>query len=91
MELKKGCLIRSLKGHDKGQLHFVYDIADDGTVLIIDGKSRRYENPKRKNIRHIELVLDTVPGVTEAFAAGNSVRNTEIRKLLAAFAASDQN
>ena len=41
MELKIGCLVRSLRGHDKGQLHFVMDRAEDGSVLLIDGKSRR--------------------------------------------------
>lgn len=90
MELKIGCLVRSLRGHDKGQLHFVMDKAEDGSVLLIDGRSRRYECPKRKNIRHVEPVLETVPGVSEQLARGETVKASDIRKILAAFAASDQ-
>lgn len=89
MELKIGCLVRSLRGHDKGQLQFVIDMGES-SVLLIDGKSRRYECPKRKNIRHVKPVLETVPGVSEALASGETVKASDIRKILAALAASDQ-
>ena len=54
MELKKGQIVKSLKGHDKGNLLMVAGF-DEKRVLLCDGKHRKLDNPKRKNLRHIEL------------------------------------
>lgn len=52
MELKKGSVVRSKAGRDKGKLMAV--VGTDGkSVLLCDGKERRLEKPKRKNLLHI--------------------------------------
>lgn len=52
MELKKGSVVRSKAGRDKGKLMAVVG-TDKKSVLLCDGKERRLEKPKRKNLLHI--------------------------------------
>lgn len=62
MELKKGQIVKSLKGHDKGNLLMVAGF-DEKRVLLCDGKHRKLHKPKSKNLRHIELTefeIDTM-------------------------------
>lgn len=54
MELKKGQIVKSLKGHDKGNLFMVAGF-DEKRVLLCDGKERKLSKPKSKNLKHIEL------------------------------------
>jgi ribosomal protein L14E/L6E/L27E len=54
MELKKGLIVKSLKGHDKGDLLMIADF-DEKRVLLVDGKQRKLIKPKNKNLKHIEL------------------------------------
>ena len=73
MELKKGQVVLSLKGHDKGELFVVKDISKV-KVLLCNGKSRKLEKPKAKNVRHIaptEVTLDE-----ESMATDRKLRKT---------------
>ena len=54
MELKKGQIVKSVKGHDKGDLLMIADF-DEKRVLLSDGKHRKLNKPKSKNLKHIEL------------------------------------
>ena len=53
MELKKGLIVKSLKGHDKGDLLMIADF-DEKRVLLSDGKHRKLNKLKAKNLKHIE-------------------------------------
>ena len=54
MELKKGQIVKSKAGHDKGDLMMIAGF-DEKRVLLCDGKHRKLNSPKSKNLRHIEL------------------------------------
>jgi ribosomal protein L14E/L6E/L27E len=54
MELKKGLIVKSLKGHDKGDLLMIADF-DEKRVQLSDGKQRKLMKPKSKNLKHIEI------------------------------------
>ena len=73
MELKKGQVVLSLRGHDKGELFAVKDIAN-GKVLICDGKSRKLEKPKVKNVKHVALTDATVN--EDSMATNRKLRKT---------------
>ena len=73
MELKKGQVVLSLRGHDKGELFAVKDIAN-GKVLICDGKSRKLEKPKVKNVKHVALTDVTVN--EDSMATNRKLRKT---------------
>lgn len=48
-----GMLARSKAGHDKGQVYVITG-EDDTYVYLVDGKSRRLDNPKKKKHKHIQ-------------------------------------
>ena len=50
MELVRGDVVRSVAGHDKGSLMLVYETSGD-SVLVVDGRLRKLEKPKKKNRR----------------------------------------
>ena len=52
MELKKGSVVISKAGRDKGYFLAVTDITDIG-VFVCDGKERPVERPKKKNPLHL--------------------------------------
>ena len=52
MEIKAGSVVISSAGHDKGRFMLVVG-ADGGKILVADGKERRLDTPKKKNIKHI--------------------------------------
>ena len=58
--LKRGSVVRSAAGHDAGSFYVVLK-AEAEFVLIADGRRRKAEKPKRKNIRHISKTNQVVP------------------------------
>ena len=84
MEIDRSSLIVSKAGRDKGQLFFVID-ADEQSVYLADGKSRRLEKPKRKKRKHIEQIPRTESRIAEKIRNGEKVLNSELRKELASF------
>ena len=55
-------IVKSEAGRDKGTFHVAVG-ADDRCVYICDGKERKLEKPKRKNVKHIsptEIRIGTV-------------------------------
>lgn len=71
MEIAKGCVVKSVAGHDGGRFYVVLSLAD-GFAVIADGKERKLERPKRKNLRHLRptnTVLDV-----ETLTTNNKLR-----------------
>lgn len=54
MQLKIGSVVISKAGHDSGELFAVMDF-DDKNVFISDGKQRKVEKPKKKNLKHVTI------------------------------------
>lgn len=65
MEIKKGKVVISSAGHDSGRWMVVVR-AEEGYVFIADGKERKLETPKKKNIKHIRATSKSleVDGMT---------------------------
>lgn len=73
MNLLQGSVVKSIAGHDKNR-YFVVVKIDDQYVYIADGKERKLEKPKRKNVKHI--------AVTSRKFDLNEITNKKLRKLL---------
>ena len=52
-DMKKGRVVISKSGRDKGRSFVVFEI-DDRYVWLADGKLRKIEAPKKKNIKHLQ-------------------------------------
>ena len=73
MRLQKGSVVRASAGRDCGGYFAVTD-ADDQFCFIADGKSRKLNKPKRKNIKHICL--------TNSVIDMNDITDKKLRTLL---------
>lgn len=57
--MKRGLIALSLAGHDKNNFMVVLD-ANEKEALVCDGKSRKLEKPKRKNIIHLKATTKSL-------------------------------
>lgn len=82
MRFEKAQIVRSLSGHDSGQLFCVMDTEGD-RLLLADGKRRRVNDPKRKNVKHVAHAGVFEHPTLEKVRAGQSVSDKELRIALA--------
>ena len=84
MDLRRGDLVCSLAGHDKGRLFCVLEAGED-FLLLANGKQRRVEAPKRKRRKHVRSAGAWDHPVFLRLRAGESVGNQELQQALVAF------
>ncbi len=84
MDLKRGDVVRSLAGHDKGTLFCVVN-TDGDFLLLADGKERKLNSPKRKRRKHAQRAGLSDHPVLLRLRAGEPVGDREVRRALAAF------
>lgn len=56
MAFKVGDIVQSKSGHDAKKYFVVIATLNESYILIADGKSRRLESPKQKNVKHVKLI-----------------------------------
>ncbi len=77
MDLKRGLIVLNKAGRDKGRFFVVME-AYDKEALICDGKYRKLDSPKKKNIKHL--------AATKTVLLENEIEtNKKLRKALRAF------
>lgn len=86
MESYLGYIVRPIAGHDKGSLCYVVG-CEENFVLLVDGKTRRLEKPKRKKMSHVEIVCrgSFEHANIRQFEAGQTLSNKGLREALAVF------
>lgn len=52
MKITAGTVVISRAGHDSGRAMLVVKV-DGGFVFVADGKERKLEKPKKKNLKHV--------------------------------------
>jgi|LSQX01.2.fsa_nt_gb hypothetical protein len=79
----------SLKGRDAGGLFLAFG-KTERAVLLADGKIRKLNSPKRKNLRHVRLLkgrmFETVLG-----DLGDRPTDAQLRRALARYKAGTEN
>ena len=58
--LFKGQVVRSKKGRDEGKVYIIFDIIDDDLLLLVDGKLRKLDRPKKKKVKHLYIYKDII-------------------------------
>ena len=58
--LLKGQVVRSKKGRDEGKVYIIMDIIDDDLLLLVDGKLRKLDRPKKKKVKHLYIYKDII-------------------------------
>jgi ribosomal protein L14E/L6E/L27E len=76
MNIQKGSIVRAKAGRDKGGFFVVIGV-QGGYALIADGKRRRLEQPKKKNLLHL--------APTNTVYEGSIKTNPQIKRILYPF------
>ena len=79
----KGEIVQSIQGRDSGGYMVVTEVLN-GFVLIADGGKRKLASPKRKNVKHLRLLPQSVAdyGIKEPW---NKAFDDRVRHLLKNF------
>ena len=56
-KFEKGMLVKSLAGHDAGELYIIVE-TDATSVYLVDGKIRTLDRPKKKKKKHVQLICE---------------------------------
>ena len=75
-------VVVSTAGRDAGALFYVIGTEDE-YLLLVNGKDRSLEKPKRKKRKHANKVLRSETRVAQKLRAGDKVLNSELRRDLA--------
>ena len=75
-------VVASAAGRDQGMLFYVIG-TDDVYLMLVNGKDRTLEKPKRKKRKHVQKVLRSETRVAEKLRCGDKVLNGELRRDLA--------
>ncbi len=84
MEIATSNIIKSDAGRDKGKL-FVVTSTEGEYLWLVDGKSRKVEQPKRKKRKHVVFVSDGTTRLAQKIQHGERITNSEVRRALAEF------
>lgn len=84
MEIAKSNIIKSCAGRDQGKF-FVVVSAEGEYLWLVDGKSRKVEQPKRKKHKHVSFVSDGTTRLAQKIQQGEHITNSEVRRALAEF------
>ena len=76
--LYEGEIVRSRAGRDCGRAFVVWKILDEQYVLLVDGKLRTIERPKKKKRMHLLKVTET------RMELSGNLLNADFRKFLSA-------
>ena len=52
---EEGMLAKSKAGHDKGNVYVIVGM-DETYVYLVDGTLRKFQNPKKKKYRHVQVI-----------------------------------
>lgn len=81
-----GWIVRSEAGHDTGDVLCVVAAAQDGRLLLADGKRRKLAGPKFKKLRHVSILERSFDhAVIRKLQNSQTVSDRELRSALATF------
>lgn len=73
MNIQKGSIVMAKSGRDKGRFFLVLSV-EGNYAFLADGKTRKLEKPKKKNIIHL--------AATTVLYTGSAETNPQIKRIL---------
>ena len=77
-------VVESTAGRDQGEMFYVIGV-ETPYLLLVNGKDRTLDKPKRKKCKHVRKVLRSETRVAEKLLSGDKVINSELRRDLTFF------
>lgn len=82
VNISMGQLVTSIAGRDEMQVYLVVGMTNNQVLLLANGRERKMANPKRKNIRHVNVLKSIAIGAAEKLQSGIKVTDEEIRQAI---------
>lgn len=77
-----GKVVRSKAGRDRNHLYVVIGQLDNGYVLIVNGKTKTLEKPKKKKIKHLDFLKTVDDEFKTAIDLKSKSTDLEIKRFL---------
>ena len=77
-----GGIAVSTQGRDKGRYYLIVGIEQGGLIAVTDGNFKKLAAPKKKNIKHLQLLPDKAEAIALKIIEGKQVFDTEIYSAL---------
>ncbi|OEF96440.1 hypothetical protein BHF71_04615 [Vulcanibacillus modesticaldus] len=77
-----GEIVEILMGRDTGKYAVVLEIINDRYVIIADGDKRKFDHPKKKNVRHLRTTGYISEEVVKSIMEDKRVSNAKLRYVL---------
>ncbi|WP_424769172.1 hypothetical protein [Paenibacillus sp. sgz302251] len=81
-----GQFVKVLRGKDEDCFAVIIAIIDERFVMIADGGKRKFDQPKKKNVLHLELQPAISQEVSSSLLETGRVTNTKLRYVIQKFA-----
>lgn len=81
-EPRIGGICQSRQGRDKDRYYLIKSVNADGTVMLVDGNFKRLSSPKKKNLKHLNLLPDRADSIAEKLSDSRQVFDTEVYSAL---------
>jgi large subunit ribosomal protein L14e len=79
--MEPGQVVKSLAGRDKGKFYVIIGFIDGNRALLADGRCRTVNNPKKKNLKHLQPYRIIDPEIRERIRQGN-LNDNAVRNVL---------
>lgn len=80
-----GRIVKVLRGREQERYAVIVRIIDDRFVWIADGDKRKFDQPKKKNLLHLELLDHVSSEVANSITETGRVTNGKLRYALSKF------
>lgn len=80
-----GQIVKILRGKDQGQYAVIIRVEDTRFVWIADGDKRRFDQPKKKNVQHLQLQHKISGEVSRSLTESSRVTNAKLRHAVKKF------
>lgn len=89
VEYKKGYFAKSKAGHDKGKIYIIIEetlsTGKGDFVYLTDGELKPIDNPKKKRIKHIQVIMTCDEQIDSLIRDGQVIRNEDIKRAIKAY------
>ena len=77
-----GKLVISNSGRDKNQMYIIVDNIDDSYYLLSNGKTKKIQMPKKKKLKHFDVLGDAEDHIKTALVAKDKGADLKIKRFL---------
>ena len=78
--MEVGTIVVSKAGRDKNKIYCVSKTVDKDFVELVNGESRKFENPKRKRTKHLDILSSS--DLKQKLEQGQKIYDSDIKTIL---------